>query len=77
MAKGKYGFIGAVPEDTEALSGVFNLDEQKNLQDLGEWETKVTVTCLSIGGGAGGAGATGSGGGAGGYREGSVTLKTG
>ena len=43
MGKPKYGIIGAVPADTAALSGVFNLDEQKNLLDSDQWAGKVTI----------------------------------
>ena len=77
MGKPRHGFIGAVPADTGALSGVFSLDEQKNLIDDDQWSAKVNVTALVIAGGAGGSAGTGWGGGAGGYREETITLKKG
>ena len=77
MSKPKYGIIGAVPDDTAKLSGVFTVDEQKNLLDDDQWAAKVSVTALVISGGGGGSAGTGWGGGAGGYREGTVTLAKG
>ena len=54
MGKPRHGFIVAVPADTGALSGVFSLDEQKNLLDDDQWAAKISVTALVISGGGGG-----------------------
>ena len=44
----KYGIIGAVPDDTASLSGIFSLGDVNNLLEDSNWGGKVSVEYLLL-----------------------------